>query len=71
MMLERLPSDRKVRLLGVTASRLSDLMRSGQQLSLDLNPVSAKQRLLTEAVDRIHARLGKGAICPASLLAGS
>jgi hypothetical protein len=69
MMLERLPSDRKVRLLGVTASRLSDLMRSGQQLSLDLNPVSAKQRLLTEAVDRIHARFGKGAIRPASLLA--
>ena len=72
MLLERLPfSGRKVRLLGVTASRLSDLMGSGQQLSLELNPVGAKQRRLTEAVDRIHARFGKGAIRPASLLASS
>ena len=72
MLLERLPSSgRKVRLLGVTASRLSDLMGSGQQLSLELNPVGAKQRRLTEAVDRIHARFGKGAIRPASLLASS
>ena len=70
MLLERLPSSgRKVRLLGVTASRLSDLMGSWQQLSLELNPVGAKQRRLTEAVDRIHARFGKGAIRPASLLA--
>lgn len=72
MLLERLPSSgRKVRLLGVTASRLSDLMGLGQQLSLALNPVSAKQRRLTEAVDRIHARFGKEAIRPASLLASS
>lgn len=70
MLLERLPSSgRKVRLLGVTASRLSDLMGSWQQLSLELNPAGAKQRRLTEAVDRIHARFGKGAIRPASLLA--
>jgi len=70
MLLERLPSSgRKVRLLGVTASRLCDLRGSGQQLSLALNPVGAKQRRLTEAVDRIQARFGKGAIRPASLLA--
>ena len=69
LLLERLPSGRKVRLLGVTASRLSDLRGSGQQLSLALNPVGAKQRRLTEAVDRIQARFGKGAIRPASLLA--
>ena len=72
MLLERFPfSGRKVRLLGVTASRLSDLRGSRQQLSLELNPVGAKQRRLTEAVDRIHARFGKGAIRPASLLASS
>ncbi|MGB4781808.1 MAG: DNA polymerase IV [Candidatus Methylomirabilis sp.] len=69
MLLERLPSGRKVRLLGVTASRLSDLRGSGRQLSLALNPAGAKQRRLTEAVDRIQARFGKRAIRPASLLA--
>jgi hypothetical protein len=46
-------------------------MGSGQQLSLEINPAGAKQRRLTEAVDRIHARFGKGAIRPASLLASS
>ncbi len=61
-------SGRKVRLLGVTASNLSDRTGSGQQLSLTLNPVSARQRRLTEAVDRIQARFGKGAIRPGSLL---
>jgi len=72
MLLKRFPSSgRKVRLLGMTALRLSDLRGTGQQLSLELNPVSAKQRRLTEAVDRIHARFGKGAIRPASLLASS
>ena len=72
MLLERLPSSgRKVRLLGVAASSLSDLRGSGEQLSLELDPVSAKQRRLTEAVDRIQARFGKGAIRPASLLTSS
>jgi hypothetical protein len=37
MLLGRLPSGRKVRLLGVTTSRLSDLRGSGQPLSLGLN----------------------------------
>ncbi|MDE2180086.1 MAG: DNA polymerase IV [candidate division NC10 bacterium] len=69
MLLERLPTlSRKVRLLGVTASRLSDLRGSRRQLSLELDPSGAKQRRLTEAVDRIQARFGKGAIRPASLL---
>ncbi len=69
MLLERLPSSgRKVRLLGVAASRLSDLKGSGRQLSLELDPAGAKQRRLTEAVDRIQARFGKKAIRPASLL---
>lgn len=69
MLLERSPcSGRKMRLLGVTASHLSDLRGSGQQLSLELDPANAKQRRLTEAVDRIQARFGKGAIRPASLL---
>ena len=72
MLLERLPSsERKVRLLRVTAANLSDLMGPGQQLSLELEPASAKQRRLTEAVDRIQARFGKGAIRPASLLTSS
>ncbi|HWR21760.1 MAG TPA: hypothetical protein VN444_07880, partial [Verrucomicrobiae bacterium] len=66
-----LPSSRKVRLLGVTASRLSDLRGPGRQLSLELDPAGAKQRRLTEAVDRIQARFGKGAIRPASLLSSS
>lgn len=68
MLLERIPSGRKVRLLGVTASRLSDLRGSGRQLALALDPAGAKQRRLTEAVDRIQARFGKEAIRPASLL---
>jgi DNA polymerase IV len=69
LLLERSSSvGRKMRLLGVTASNLSDLRGPGRQLSLELNPVSAKQRRLTEAVDRIQARFGKGAIGPASLL---
>ncbi|MDD5558414.1 DNA polymerase IV [Candidatus Methylomirabilis sp.] len=72
MLLERLPSSgRKVRLLGVTASKLSDRAGSGQQLSLELDPAGAKQRRLTEAVDRIQARFGKKAIRPASLLSSS
>ena len=72
MLLERLPSSgRKVRLLGVTASKLSDRAGSGQQLSLELDPAGAKQRRLTEAVDRIQARFGKEAIRPASLLSSS
>lgn len=72
MLLERLPTlGRKVRLLGVAASRLSDLRGSGQQLALELDPAGAKQRRLTEAVDRIQARFGKGAIRPASLLSSS
>jgi DNA polymerase IV len=72
MLLERSPcSGRKMRLLGVTASHLSDRRGSGQQLSLELDPASAKQRRLTEAVDRIQTRFGKGAIGPGSLLASS
>lgn len=72
MLLERLPSSgRKVRLLGVTVSNLSDPRGSWQQLSLELNPVSIKRRRLTEAVDRIQTRFGKGAIRPGSLLTSS
>lgn len=70
LLLERSSSlGRKMRLLGVTASNLSDVRGPGRQLSLELNPASAKHRRLTEAVDRIQARFGKGAIGPASLLA--
>ncbi|MGB4782126.1 Y-family DNA polymerase, partial [Candidatus Methylomirabilis sp.] len=36
---------------------------------LELDPAGAKQCRLTEAVDRIHARFGKRAIRPTSLLA--
>jgi hypothetical protein len=72
MLLERLPTlGRKVRLLGVTASKLSDCAGSGQRLSLELDPSAAKQRRLTKAVDRIQARFGKKAIRPASLLTSS
>lgn len=72
MLLERLPSSgRKVRLLGVAASKLSDRAGSGQQLSLELDPVGARQRRLTKAVDRIQERFGKKAIRPASLLSSS
>jgi len=70
LLLERSSSvGRKMRLLGVTASNLSDLRGPGQQLALELNPTNAKQRRLTEAVDQIQARFGKRAIGPASLLA--
>jgi len=69
LLLERSPSGgRKMRLLGVTASNLSDVREPGRQLSLELNPTNAKQRRLTKAVDQIRARFGKGAIGPASLL---
>lgn len=72
LLLERSPSaGRKMRLLGVTASNLSDLTGSGQQLSLELDPVTDKRRRLTEAVDHIQARFGKGAIGSASLLVSS
>ncbi len=70
-LLKRLPhSGRKVRLLGLVASRLSAPTVADRQLSL-FDSTSRRQRKLTEALDAIRARYGDEMIRPASLLPSS
>ena len=68
-LLERIPrSRRRVRLLGLTASKLSSATGSGNQLSL-FDPHKEKAQHLTAALDAIQAKFGSGAILRASILA--
>ena len=68
-LLERIPPSRKkVRLLGLTASKLSPTKESGDQLSL-FEPHPEKAQQLTTALDAIQAKFGTEMISRASVLA--
>ena len=68
-LLERIPrSKKRVRLLGITASKLSPTKESGSQLSL-FEPHPEKAEQLTTALDAIQAKFGADVISRASVLA--
>ncbi len=55
-------SFRPVRLIGVTAERLSTLPEAGRQGQLFIDPQSEKQGHVDKAVDAIAAKFGKGTV---------
>lgn len=68
-LLERIPrSKKKVRLLGITASKLTPTEESGDQLSL-FEPSPEKAQQLTTALDAIQEKFGTDVISRASVLA--
>ena len=62
------PSKKKVRLLGITASKLSSTNTTGEQLSL-FEPRGVKAQQLTTALDAIQDKFGADVISRASVLA--
>ncbi len=67
-LLNRIPkSKKKVRLLGLTASKLSDTNQSGNQLSLFYSE-GEKERQLTATLDELQTKFGEDVIARASLL---
>ncbi len=67
---KRVPqSEKKVRLLGLTASKLFPSSRAGNQLSL-FNGPQEKTRKLTSAVDAIQEKFGPSSIARASVSGG-
>ncbi len=68
-LLERIPrSKKRVRLLGITASKLTSTKESGSQLSL-FEPSTEKTQQLTTALDAIQEKFGTDVISRASVLA--
>ena len=66
-LLERDPVTRPVRLIGLSASRLGPCGRG--QLDL-LDPAALRRERLSQVVDRLTSRFGKGTVIPAALLPG-
>ena len=64
-LLERDPVTRPVRLIGLSAARLS----AGGTGQMDLlDPAALRRERLARVVDRLTARFGEGAVVPATLL---